>query len=76
MMQATLDPDQLRLVGEALFGSRWQAELAQRWNVNDRTVRSWASGRRAFPAERIPDLAGLAMDRTKEIAAIAPLLRP
>lgn len=76
MTQATLTPDALRRVGEALWGDKWQAALAAAWTVNDRTVRSWASGRLVFPAARIADLRDLAQQRGADIAAIAPLLSP
>jgi hypothetical protein len=36
--------DLVRLVGEALFGDRWQAPLGRLVDVNDRTVRRWAAG--------------------------------
>jgi predicted transcriptional regulator len=34
----------IRAVGEALFGQRWQSDLADHLAVNRRTVRRWASG--------------------------------
>jgi len=34
--------DILIAAGEALFGSRWQTDLAKAIGVNDRTVRRWA----------------------------------
>ncbi len=30
--------------GRALYGERWQSDLARALNVSDRTVRRWASG--------------------------------
>ncbi|WP_100178201.1 DUF1488 family protein [Bradyrhizobium nitroreducens] len=39
----------LRQVGEVLFGSSWQAELAKLTNVADRTMRRWASGEDPIP---------------------------
>jgi len=36
--------DLLREVGEALYGSRWQSDLARALGVTDRTVRRWAAG--------------------------------
>jgi hypothetical protein len=34
----------LREVGEALYGPRWQSELARRIGVSDRSVRRWVAG--------------------------------
>ena len=34
----------IRAVGEHLWGSRWQTDMAIALGVNDRTVRRWASG--------------------------------
>jgi hypothetical protein len=35
----------IRTVGPALWGTRWQTDMAERLGVNDRTVRRWVSGR-------------------------------
>lgn len=34
----------LREIGEALYGSRWQTDMAEALEVSDRTVRRWAAG--------------------------------
>ena len=34
----------LREIGEALYGSRWQTDMAAALEVSDRTVRRWAAG--------------------------------
>lgn len=34
----------LHQIGEALYGPRWQSELARALDVSDRTVRRWAAG--------------------------------
>ncbi len=31
----------IRAIGEALFGARWRADLADYLDVNDRTIRRW-----------------------------------
>lgn len=31
-------------VGEALYGPRWQTELARELEVSDRTIRRWLAG--------------------------------
>lgn len=75
-MTRTLTPDELRAVGTALWGDRWQSEMSRAWQVNDRTVRSWASGRMTFPHARIADLLDLAHDRIDDIQAIRAILDP
>lgn len=39
-----IDTDLLRSCGEALYGSRWQTDLAAALDVSDRQVRRWAAG--------------------------------
>jgi hypothetical protein len=38
------DAELFRLVGNHLWGSRWQTDMAIALGVNDRTVRRWVSG--------------------------------
>ena len=38
---ATTDSEIIRLIGEALFGSQWQSDLAEALGVSSRTVRRW-----------------------------------
>ena len=45
-----MTPDLLRESGEALYGARWQSDLARDLGVSDRTVRRWAVGSFAVPA--------------------------
>jgi hypothetical protein len=42
-MGVNLHLDLLRLVGEALYGERWQSPLAGDLGVSDRAVRYWLS---------------------------------
>ena len=41
--------DLLRLVGEALYGERWQAPIASDLGVSDRAVRYWISSANQCP---------------------------
>lgn len=41
--------DLLRLVGEALYGERWQAPIAADLGVSDRAVRYWISSANPCP---------------------------
>lgn len=61
-----MNADELRSIGEKLYGTLWQAKLARVLPVNTRTIRSWLSGRRDIPdetAERIRGLANSGRDR-------------
>lgn len=40
----------LEKAGLASFGNTWQTEMARALNVNDRTIRRWASGETPLPA--------------------------
>lgn len=46
-----MTPAELALVGAALYGPRWQTEMAFSVGVADRTVRRWAAGSSAVPAD-------------------------
>ncbi len=39
-----MTPEQLKQVGEALYGHEWQSRLARDLNISSRTVRRWAAG--------------------------------
>lgn len=43
--------DLLRLVGEALYGERWQAPIAADLGVSDRAVRYWISSANQCPED-------------------------
>ncbi|MEE8657679.1 Transcriptional regulator [Acetobacteraceae bacterium EV16G] len=63
--------DHLQETGEALFGPRWQSELASALGVNVRTVQRWISGKNPLPDWLAKDLAELVTehrDRLDEIA--------
>jgi DNA-binding transcriptional regulator YiaG len=53
--------DELRSIGEKLYGTLWQAKLARALPVNTRTIRSWLSGRREIPEETAERIHGLAV---------------
>jgi hypothetical protein len=57
--------------GEALYGPRWQSELARSLGVSDRTVRRWATGQNAVPSGVMADLLTLVQDRAAVLNALA-----
>lgn len=57
--------------GEALYGPRWQSELARALGVNERTVRRWATGE----LSPRPGIYLDALKLTQERAAVLDALR-
>lgn len=50
-------------IGEALWGSRWQTDMATALGVSDRTVRRWAAGSERPRSGVYVDLKRLCVDR-------------
>lgn len=44
-----MTPAQFRKLGEALYGPRWQSNVAEDIGVADRTVRRWLAGYSPIP---------------------------
>jgi hypothetical protein len=63
--------DRLQRCGSALYGDRWQSDLARALGVGDRRVREWLSGARRIPVGVWPDIADLLQQRQAECAALA-----
>lgn len=61
--------------GEALYGTRWQSELARDLQVSDRTIRRWVAGTSDVPAGLYVDLLRLTQERAAALDALAPRLR-
>ena len=67
-----LSPEDLRLVGEALFGDwGWQTRLAEMLEVDGSTVRRWVSG-----AVAIPGPVKVALRLMLEARGLAPRMAP
>lgn len=66
-----LGADHLRKCGEALFGERWQTDLAEALQLSDaRRIRSWLSGERSIPPTVWADIAGLMRQRQLQIGQV------
>lgn len=61
--------------GAALYGPRWQSEVARELQVSDRTVRRWASGAIDVPAGVYVDLLRIATERAAELDALIERLK-
>lgn len=70
-----MTPTDLRRIGEALYGERWQTPLAEDLQVADRTVRRWLDGSRAIPDTLRADLHRIVAARVASLQRIAAELR-
>lgn len=61
--------------GEALYGPRWQSEMARELGVADRTIRRWAAGTTDVPSGLYVDLLRLTQERAGQLDALAGRLR-
>ena len=64
----------LKRCGEALYGPRWQSELARDLKVADRTVRRWADGLSDVPDGVYLELLGLCNERAAELDDLIAML--
>lgn len=61
--------------GEALYGPRWQCELARDLGVADRTVRRWVAGTTDVPTGLYVDLLRLTQERAAQLDALEGRLK-
>jgi hypothetical protein len=61
--------------GEALYGPRWQSELARDLDVSIRTMQRWAAGTNDVPTGLYVDLLRLTLKRAAVLDALAYKLR-
>lgn len=60
----------LHEIGQALFGSQWQSDLARELSVNVRTVQRWAAGEIIPPNGVYIEILDLAKQRRDELGPI------
>jgi hypothetical protein len=65
----------LRETGEALYGPRWQSELARDLDVSDRTIRRWVAGSDDVPEGVYLDLLRLITERADVLDRLEAKLR-
>jgi hypothetical protein len=65
----------LQRAGEALYGPRWQSELARDLAVSDRTMRRWVAGDGAPSPGVYLDLLRLTQERAQALDALAAELQ-
>lgn len=64
----------LKRCGEALYGPRWQSELARDLQVSDRTVRRWVDGSSDVPDGVYLDMLRLCNERAAELDDLITVL--
>lgn len=69
-----MTPELLEQVGEALYGPRWQSELARHLDVSIRTMQRWAAGTVPAPPKLAAECRLLVDAKSAALAKIAPLL--
>ena len=59
--------EQLQQAGRLLYGDQWQSNLARALDVDDRTVRRWASGESAIKQSIANEIIELLKNNQSEI---------
>ena len=65
----------IRRTGEALYGPRWQADLARELDVSERTIRNWVAGAAEPPIGVYVDLLRIVIERGAELDEIEQKLK-
>lgn len=65
----------LHEAGEALYGPRWQLELARALDVSGRSMRRWAAGTTDVPSGLYIDLLRLTQARAQKLDDLAERLK-
>lgn len=61
---------ELEMTGAALYGPRWQTDLARALGVADRSMRRWVAGQNRVPDGLRPVLAKLVAERISELTDV------
>lgn len=67
--------DLLRLVGEALYGERWQAPIACDLGVSDRAVRYWLSAANRSPDDLDARLLSIVQTKHEALGGLQDVIR-
>lgn len=69
-----MTPEQLRAMGEMLYGRDWITPLANALDINVRNVERWSSGARPIPDSILPKFAKLCRTKSHDLADYAAWL--
>lgn len=70
-----MTPALLSQAGEALYGPRWQSELARDLDIDDRTMRRWVAGDSSVPSGVAVDLLRLLTEWASDIDDLIPKIK-
>ncbi len=70
-----MTPALLRAAGQAMYGPRWQTDLAAELGLSRRTILRWMAGQWPIPDGVATDLLRLIVARQGELSALAERLR-
>jgi len=62
------DYDLLHRIGRAIWGEHWHMPMAERFDVRERTIRYWLSGRYDVPHAVWQELRGMLSDKLADVA--------
>ena len=65
----------LTRAGEALYGARWQSDLARALGVGPRRVREWIASERSIPPGIWDEIDALLIERQNECRSAAEAIR-
>lgn len=65
----------LRAAGEALYGPRWQSDLARELHISDRTMRRWLAGPADLPTGVAADIRQLCETRASHLKEVIDRLK-
>ena len=68
--EIVFDPADMAAAGYALYGERWQSELAHNLGVDPRRVRQWMAGERKPKVGVMLDIIALMENNQRELAAV------
>lgn len=75
-MSGELGPEMLARAGVALYGARWQTDLARALGIRDaRRIRQWMSRERPIPSGVWGDIAQLLEDRGNNAISLSKAIR-
>lgn len=65
----------LKDAGEALYGPRWQSELARKLQISDRTVRRWIASADDMPTGVAGDLRRICEEKIAHLEHVVERLK-
>lgn len=61
-----MNKETLTTIGQSLYGTQWQSDLARALNIDSRRIRQWLNDERPFPEWLNDELKALLLKNIKE----------